>query len=55
MTYYHIQYYTADGREYSWALWNKNGSEQTAAASVLSELPNAHDIRAVIVTPTYVH
>lgn len=55
MTYYHIQYYTQDGRLWSWITQNKNGSDQTAAASGLNELPNAPDFRAVIVTPTYVH
>ena len=54
MTYYTVKYYSADGSEFSWCLWNKNGSDQTAAASVLAQLPNTNTL-PVIVNRTYVH
>jgi hypothetical protein len=55
MTLYFVQCYTEDGRLWSWIQANKGWSDQTAAASILDQVPNAQHVRALIVTPTYVH
>lgn len=55
MTFYFVRCYTEDGRLWSWIQANKGGSEQTAAASILDQVPSAQHVRPLIVTTTYIH
>jgi hypothetical protein len=54
MTAYLIQFYTRDGRLWSWQRVGTNGTENGAAESAFAELPT-QDYLPVVVTVGYIH